>query len=296
MLSARGFSLGYVGSLLILIISLVLIQVVADESNRGFYTRLCFFLTGCWWLGFAQYSFARLPKNRAITRHEQRERALARQSYFDLFTDSFEELQHTVRDLVKSKQIKWFLTSFFFYSVGMQTIFLIATFIGTELNLSQSKMIITIMLLQVVAIIGATLFSWLSKRIGNIWVLMSGVSIWIIVCLLIYTLSAQESDGQNRFFGIAGLVGLVMGGLQSMSRSTYSKLLPTSHDSATFFSFYDILEKIAIIVGTGVHGYLINKTGTTHASSLALAAFFVVGLICLSRLKVHERRALSKPR
>ena len=87
-----------------------------------------------------------------------------------------------------------------------------------------------------------------------------------------------------------------MGGLQSMSRSTYSKLLPTSHDSATFFSFYDILEKIAIIVGTGVHGYLINKTGTTHASSLALAAFFVVGLICLSRLKVHERRALSKPR
>ena len=296
MLSARGFSLGYVGSLLILIISLVLIQVVADESNRGFYTRLCFFLTGCWWLGFAQYSFARLPKNRAITRHEQRERALARQSYFDLFTDSFEELQHTVRDLVKSKQIKWFLTSFFFYSVGMQTIFLIATFIGTELNLSQSKMIITIMLLQVVAIIGATLFSWLSKRIGNIWVLMSGVSIWIIVCLLIYTLSAQDSDGQNRFFGIAGLVGLVMGGLQSMSRSTYSKLLPTSHDSATFFSFYDILEKIAIIVGTGVHGYLINKTGTTHASSLALAAFFVVGLICLSRLKVHERRALSKPR
>ena len=291
-LSARGFSLGYVGSLSMLVISLVLIQGVANASNREFYTRLCFFLTGCWWLGFAQYSFARLPKNRVISQHE--ERALSRRSYWDLFTDSFEELQHTVRDLIRSKLIKWFLTSFFFYSVGMQTIFLIATFIGKEIKLPESSMIITIMLLQLVAIVGALVFAWLSRRVGNTWVLIGAVVTWIAICLLILGLSDDDPSSQTRFFGIAGLVGLVMGGLQSMSRSTYSKLLPTSHDSATFFSFYDILEKLAIIVGTGIHGYLINKTGNTHASAVALAAFFVVGLICLSRLKVHERRLKSK--
>ena len=287
-LSARGFSLGYVGSLLMLLISIGLVQFVATPENRAFYTRLCFFLTGCWWLGFAQYSFARLPKDRKLSRRQ--ERHFARQSLFELFTDSFEELTHTVDDLVKSKLIKWFLTSFFFYSVGMQTIFLIATFIGKELNLPESHMILTIMLLQIEAIIGALAFSWLSRRMGNTWVLMLATMIWFIICLLITRLSASNPDSQTHFFGVAALVGLVMGGLQSMSRSTYSKLLPTSHDSATFFSFYDILEKLAIIVGTGIHGYLINKTGNTHASAFALAAFFVIGLICLSRLKVHERR------
>ena len=155
-------------------------------------------------------------------------------------------------------------------------------------------MIITIMLLQLVAIVGALVFAWLSRRVGNTWVLIGAVVTWIAICLLILGLSDDDPSSQTRFFGIAGLVGLVMGGLQSMSRSTYSKLLPTSHDSATFFSFYDILEKLAIIVGTGIHGYLINKTGNTHASAVALAAFFVVGLICLSRLKVHERRLKSK--
>ncbi len=290
-LSARGFSLGYVGSLSILIISIVLVQFVATPDNRAFYTRLCFFLTGCWWLGFAQYSFARLPKDRKLSRRQ--ERRFAKQSPLELFTDSFEELRHTVDDLVKSKLIKWFLTSFFFYSVGMQTIFLIATFIGKELNLPESHMILTIMLLQIEAIIGALAFAWLSRRIGNTWVLITATTLWLLICLLINGLSPNNPASQTHFFGIAGLVGLVMGGLQSMSRSTYSKLLPTSHDSATFFSFYDILEKLAIIVGTGIHGYLINKTGNTHASALALAVFFVVGLICLSRLKVHERRLNS---
>ena len=212
-------------------------------------------------------------------------------------SDSYAELRKTVRELAQSKRIKWFLTSFFFYSVGMQTIFLVATFIGTEIHLSSTKMILTIMLLQIEAIIGALSFAWLVKKIGNTTGLSLAVIVWIVICLMIYRLVSlslhTDLNLETEFFVTAGLVGLVMGGLQSVSRSTYSKLLPTSHDSSTFFSFYDVLEKCAIVVGTSVHGTLVNQTGNTQASALALALFFVVGLACLMRLRMYERK-LSK--
>lgn len=292
-LSARGFALGYAGSLIMLIVSLALVQVVADDSSRSFYTRLCFVLTGCWWLGFAQYSFARLPKNRVLTDDERD--AHGQTSTVKLVADSYAELRLTMQRLLASPRLKWLLTSFFFYSVGMQTVFLIATFIGNEMGLTTSKMILTIMMLQIEAIIGALGFAWLVKRIGNGAGLMWAVAIWIAICLMIYNLAASASSNPNvemQFFITAGMVGLVMGGVQSVSRSTYSKLLPKSHDSATFFGFYDVLEKISIVVGTSIHGYLINRTGNTQASALALAAFFVVGLVCLSRFKKYERIAL----
>ena len=221
-LSAKGFALGYIGSLLLLIISLILVQAVADDSNRGFYTRLCFLLTGLWWLGFAQFSFSRLPKNRVLSATEQTHHA--QKSVLTLLTDSYAELSKTVNELLRSKRIKWFLTSFFFYSVGMQTIFIIATFIGTEIHLSQTKMILTIMLLQIEAIIGALSFAWLVKKIGNTAGLSLAVIIWIVICLMIYRLVSlslhTNLNLETEFFVTAGLVGLVMGGLQAVSRST----------------------------------------------------------------------------
>ena len=291
-LSAKGFALGYLGSLLMLMLALYLVQEVADDSHRGFYTRLCFLITGFWWWGFAQFSFSRLPTNRILSLTEQTHHA--QKTVWTLFWDAYSELRNTMRDLMQSKRIKWLLTSFFFYSVGMQTIFFIATFIGKEIHLSDAKMILTIMLLQVEAIIGALSFAWLVKKIGNTTGLILAVVIWIVICLMIYRLAGlgRHSDVnlETQFFITAGLVGLVMGGLQSVSRSTYSKLLPISHDSSTFFSFYDVLEKCAIVVGTLVHATLINRTGNTQASALALALFFVVGLLCLVRLRMYERK------
>ena len=158
-------------------------------------------------------------------------------------------------------------------------------------------MILTIMLLQVEAVIGALGFAWLVKKIGNTAGLSLAVVVWIAICLMIYRLAnlSQNSDInlENQFFITAGLVGIVMGGLQSVSRSTYSKMLPTAHDSSTFFSFYDVLEKMSIVVGTLVHGYLINRTGSTQASALALGMFFVMGLVCLMRLRQFERKTAS---
>lgn len=290
-LSARGFALGYVGSLSILVCSLVLIQVVANDDNRGLYTRICFLLTGLWWWGFAQFSFSRLPKNRPLTAIEHRQHE--QQSLWHIIRTAAFELRHTLYNLSRSKRIKWFLSAFFLYSVGMQTIFLIATFIGTELHLSPTQMILTIMLLQIEAIIGALGFAWLVKRIGNSNGLLLAVTIWIIICLMIarlaYLSQHNDTDLERSFFATAALVGLVMGGLQSVSRSTYSKLLPTSQDASTFFSFYDILEKCAIVVGTATHAYWLNRTGNTQASAWVLAGFFVLASLSLWRLKHHER-------
>jgi UMF1 family MFS transporter len=288
-LSAKGFALGYAGSLLMLMISLCLVQVVADDGNRAFYTRLCFFLTGCWWLGFAQYSFTRLPKNRILTSDEQQ--AHRKQPLRTTILDSYATMRQTLQSLTRSPRLKWLLSAFFFYSVGMQTIFLIATFIGTEMHLSSSKMILTIMLLQIEAIGGALGFAWLVKRIGNGKGLFYAVIVWIMICLGVVWMSrvaATNPHIEAYFFITAGLIGLVMGGLQSTSRSTYSKLIPPNQDSTTFFGLYDVLEKISIVTGTLVHGYLINRTSNTQASALALAGFFVVGAILLIQFRRHE--------
>lgn len=274
-LSAKGFSLGYAGSLLILSFCLFLIQVIANEESRGFYTRLSFLLTGFWWLGFAQYSFARLPRNASKLDEPVKL----------LIFDAFKGLRHTARTLFKTPNLNTFLGAFFFYSVGMQTIFMMATFIGDEIGLATGKMIMTILFLQIEAICGALLLSRLSRVIGNRAVLMLAVVLWIVACTSIYAIDKTDANVEYKFYGIAALVGLVMGGLQSLSRSTYSKLLPPTDEPTTFFSFYDVLEKAAIIVGTFSYSLLIEKTGLVKPSALLMAAFFAVGLLFLWRLK-----------
>lgn len=276
-LSARGFSLGYAGSMLILILSLVLIQFVANDENRSFYTRLCFLLTGIWWLGFAQYSFAKLPRGTA--------KADGIGSFGGLLSSAFGGIRHTAHELFGTPNLNIFLGAFFFYSVGMQTIFLMATFIGDEIGLTSGQLITTILFLQIEAIIGAQLLSRLSVKIGNRNVLILAVVFWIVACVAIFFLDKDNPNVRYQFYAIAALVGLVMGGLQSMSRSTYSKLLPTSDENTTFFSFYDVLEKLAIVVGTLTYSLIIERTGQVKPSALAMAGFFVIGLLFLFKLR-----------
>ena len=276
-LSARGFSLGYTGSLIILCICLGLIMGVANDENRGFYTRLCFLITGLWWLGFAQYSFRYLPRGVA--------QAASGLSLFNSIAASFKGIAHAGHTLFKTPNLNIFLGAFFFYSVGMQTIFVIATFIGDEIGLDDGKLILTILCLQVEAIVGALLLSRLSKKIGNRAVLILAVVFWIVACVAIYFLNKNNPNVQLQFYAIAGLVGLVMGGLQSMSRSTYSKLLPPTDEPTTFFSFYDVLEKTSIIVGTFTYSTIVAQTGAVKPAALAMAVFFCIGLLFLFRLK-----------
>ncbi|MGV8915389.1 MAG: MFS transporter [Kaistella sp.] len=314
-LSAKGYVYGYLGSVVLVIICLVLIQVFAKNPEEAkLYTRISFLLTGAWWFGFAQYTFKHLPQfgnvkeqlpkdlvllnyKNIFQKHEQQggvwEVLKTNISFYkDIVKESFRELFKVGRTLFADRNLKFFLSSFFFYSVGMQTIFLMATLFGkSEINLPQDKLIMTLLLIQIEAIIGALFFSWLSRKIGNKNVISIAIILWIVACLSAYFLNKENPNVQNQFYVIAGIIGLVMGGLQAMSRSTYSKLLPEdSMDNTTFFSFYDVLEKIAIILGTFIFATIIEKYHNMRFSALSMSAFFFVGLVLIRFLNVKTTK------
>jgi UMF1 family MFS transporter len=242
--------------------------------------RIAFFMVGTWWIGFAQIPFRRLPKDRKNTEEKLRHLAKA----------GWQEIVKVWGSLKGLTEIKRFLAGFFFYSMGVQTVlFLAATFAEKELAFGTSELIIVTLILQLVAIGGAYAAALLSERKGNVFSLSTMLVIWIVVCLLAYFV-----ESQNQFYGIAALVGLVMGGIQSLSRSTYSKLLPPdTPDTTSYFSFYDVLEKLAIVLGTFTFGLAEWLTGNIRNSILALAIFFVIGLVFVLRLHLHTRRTAS---
>ena len=275
--SAKGFIFGYVGSVLLLIINLMMIE---NPSWFGFEssampTRLTFVLVGLWWIGFAQITFKRLPNN-----------VFNRKPKKDYIWRGFNELKKVYRELKVYPRLKIFLGSFFMFSIGVQTIVLMAGVFGAkELGLETSKLILTILIVQLVAVVGAFLFSRLSAKVGNISTLKVTILIWGLVCLVAFSLDKTQENVTLYFYGLGGLLGLVLGAIQSISRSTYSKLLPETQDHATYFSFYDVTEKVAIVLGTFVFGALIGITGSMQWSVLSLAIFFLISFILLSFLK-----------
>ena len=310
-LSAKGYVFGYLGSVVLVIICLVLIQVFAKNAEEAkLYTRISFLLTGAWWFGFAQYTFKHLPQFGNIKEQLPKDLVLLNYKnifktheehggvfevlkdnirfYIDVAKQSFKELFKVGSTLFKDHNLKFFLSSFFFYSVGMQTIFLMATLFGkSEINLEQDRLILTLLEIQIEAIIGAVLFSKLSRRIGNKNVISIAIILWIVACLSAYFLNKENPNVEYQFYAVAAIIGLVMGGLQAMSRSTYSKLLPeNSMDNTTYFSFYDVLEKIAIIIGTFIFATMIDKYHNMRFSALSMSAFFFVGLILIRFLKL----------
>jgi len=179
-----------------------------------------------------------------------------------------------------------FLIAFFLLIVGVQTIILLATIFGSkELGLETISLIITVLLIQLVAIVGAAVFSRVSKRFGNLKALKITISIWIVVCFCAFLLHKDMPNVSLYFYGLGGLLGLVLGAIQSLTRSTYSKLLPETNDHATYFSFYDVTEKIAIVLGTFVYGLLYAITDSMQWSVLSLAIFFLASFIVISTLK-----------
>ena len=272
--SARGFSFGYVGSVLLLLVSLGLILnpqwIGLDPEATGKATRVTFVMVGLWWLLFAQYAFSRLPKDNKLPMAA----GWLRRGY--------KEIAHTWRDARAKPALIRFLTAFFFYSAGVQTVlFLASTFAGVALGFETTELIIVVLVLQIVAIGGAHLFAKLSERVGNINSLFVMLVIWTLICLGAYFVTDKPL-----FYGLAALVGLVMGGIQSLSRSTYSKLIPDeTDDNTSYFSFYDLLEKLAIVAGTLVFGLVGTTPGGMRLSMLALTGFFVVGMVLLWTVK-----------
>lgn len=275
--SAKGFMYGYIGSILLLGFNLFMIQKpeLFGFENAAMPTRLTFIIVGLWWLGFAQITYRKLPNNIYNRKPES-----------DYYSKGFKELKMVLAEVKEYKQLKIFLISFFLFSVGVQTIIYMAGLFGSkELNLPTGDLITAILLVQIVAIVGAFVFSRLTDRIGNIAALKLTIATWGIVCFLAFMINKDNDNVAIQFYTLAGLIGFVMGAIQSLSRSTYSKLLPETKDHATYFSFYDVTEKIAIVLGAFVFGLLNSLTGSMQWSVLSLAIFFLASFIVLSFIK-----------
>ena len=275
--SAKGFMYGYAGSVILLVFSLVLVQKPDwfGISDPTFAPRITFVLVGIWWLGFAQFTYKRLPNN--IFNHKPDK---------DYIWKGFLELRLVLKSLKEHTQLKFFLISFFFMSVGVQTIILMAGIFGSkELGLPTLNLILTILIVQIVAIFGAYFFSTLSKKIGNLSTLKITLGIWGIVCFIAFALDKSLSNVDNYFYAMGIVLGFVLGATQSLTRSTFSKLLPETHDHATYFSFYNVTEQIAVVLGMFIFGLLVAVTGSMQYSVLALAVFFFIAFIMLYSVK-----------
>ncbi len=272
--SARGFSMGYLGSVLLMVFNLLVIlkRDWFGNISEAMASRIAFLTVGLWWIGFAQIPFSRLPDGiRKTTKVEPGGNYLL---------NGFKELRHVWADLQERPLAKRFLVAFFVYNMAVQTVMYVATIFGSdELRLPGQSLIITILLIQLVAIPGAYGFSRLSERIGNTYALMTAVVIWICVCTAAYFVQTE-----SQFFVLAAVVGLVMGGIQSLSRSTYSKLIPATSDTASYFSFYDVTEKTSIVFGTLIYGLIEQLTGSMRNSILALLVLFIIGFVLLWRI------------
>ena len=275
-ISARGFSMGYLGSVIMQLIGFGLVMGMDDKTMA---IKITFLLVGIWWISFAQITFNALPTS---TKSE-------RKSKKHVLVNGFHELKIVWEQMAHLPILKRFLTAFFFYSMGVQTVMLVAIDFGIkELKLPDQQLIITAVIIQIVAIIGALGMSKLSSRFGNFNILIFTVLLWIGVCIAGYFITTE-----THFYIIASVVGLVMGGIQSLSRSTYSKLMPETKDTASFFSFYDVTEKLAIVIGLFTFGF-IEGISSIRNSILSLVIFFVIGFVMLLSTVMKEKSLQQK--
>jgi UMF1 family MFS transporter len=276
-ISAKGYSLGYVGSVLLLLINLAMILSVPEENALQM-MRYSFILVGLWWFGFSHYTYKYLPdftNSKKITSN--------------VLWNGINEMKSVWIELQTQFRLKKYLIAFFVYSMAVQTVMLVASFFGEneiawkEYGIDKTMgLIISILIIQLIAVLGAYLTSYLSNLIGNIKTLIIINFIWVGICVFAYFVISPY-----QFFITAGVVGLVMGGIQSLSRSTYAKFLPETNDTTSYFSFYDVSEKIGIVIGMVIFATVEVITGSMRNAILFLVVFFLLGLVLL--FKVPEK-------
>ncbi len=285
-ISAKGFSMGYIGSVFLLILNLAMVMkpewfgfdigTTEEEHNLAKFEamKISFITVGLWWMIFSQYTFAILPKG-VSTGHKVNK---------DVLLNGFRELQAVWKELQKNIRLKRYLEAFFVFSMAVQTIMLIAVYFGEkEISWADNDqktqgLIISILVIQLVAILGAVLTSRASDKFGNIKTLIVVNAIWMCLCFYAYFMKSP-----TQFYIAAGFVGLVMGGVQALARSTYSKFLPETEDTTSYFSFYDVAEKIGIVIGMIIFAVVDAKYSMRYAI-LFLFVFFLVGILLLFRV------------
>ncbi|CAD0009193.1 MFS transporter [Flavobacterium chungangense] len=285
-ISAKGYSLGYIGSVILLIINLAMIMkpkifgITGTDGEAAMKAmRFSFIMVGVWWILFSQYSYYFLPKGSKETNQKLSK---------DVVFNGFKELKKVWAILQNNIPLKRYLSGFFVSSMAVQTVMLVATYFGAQEIQWASKeestigLIICILIIQLVAVIGAVLTSRASEKFGNIPTLIVINTIWAVFCALAFFITLPI-----HFYVMATVAGFVMGGIQALSRSTYSKLLPETEDTASFFSFYDVAEKIGIVIGMCLYGIIDQITGSPRLAIVFLGLFFVTAIFLLKR--VHKK-------
>ena len=282
-ISAKGYALGYIGSVILLLFNLGMvkypsffgIQPPAAELQAMKYS---FVSVGVWWLLFSQYSFYYLPnfnKKKKIIK--------------DVFFNGYIELKEVWEEFRDIFIIKKFLSAFFIYSSALQTVLLIAAYFGEQEILWRDNeektlgLIISILLIQLIAMIGAVFTAWISKKIGNINTLILLNIFWAFLCIGAFFISKP-----SEFYIAAGLVGLVMGGIQALSRSTFSKMIPKTENTTSYFSFYDVTQKVSIVIGMSLFAFIDQITGSMRNAILVFLLFFVIGAYMLSNIQTKN--------
>ncbi len=271
--SAKGFAMGYIGSVILMVFCFMFI-LLNDHLQWGLGTlpvRLSFLMVGIWWIAFAQITFSTLTETRKEHTNNHR----------SILLNGYKELQQVWRSLTHAPELKKFLLAFFFFNMGVQTVMYMATYFASdELKMETTQLLTVVLIIQLVAIAGARLFAKLSDSKGNTFSLMTLIIIWIGICISSYYIKTII-----QFNTLAFCVGMVMGGIQSLSRSTYSKLLPHTKDTASYFSFYDVCEKVGIVIGTLSFGIIAESLGGMRNSTIGLSVYFIIGLCLLFRMK-----------
>ena len=278
--SAKGFAYGYVGSVILLLINLLMLMFPEKFflKDSGEAARASFVMTGLWWMGFARITFARLPDN-----------VYKKKARGNYLMNGYREVAKVFRQILTLRSLALFLLAFFTLSMGLQTVMYMApTFAEKEVDMPTDMLILLVLILQLLAIAGAYFFSWLSSKMGNLRALMTAVFIWSLVVLAVYFTTQITT-----FLIVASVVGFIMGGSQSLARSSYSKMLPVTTDHASFFSFYDITEKVAIVLGTFAFGYINEVMGGMRSSILFLLSFFVLSLLIFYLLYRYRKRSVA---
>jgi UMF1 family MFS transporter len=276
--SAQGYSMGYYGGVVLMVICTILIESFgALGMDKGDAVRISFVLVGVWWLGFALIPLKLLPDN-----------PYGRKPSKEIWTKGYEEIAAVWKSLKGQADLKRFLVAFFFYNMGVQTVMYLASLFGTDvLHLESSTLILVMLIIQLVGALGAWLFARVSKARGNMFTLHIMIVVWIAVCIGAFFITTP-----NEFYFLAVIVGLVMGGIQSLSRATYSKLIPKDTiDHASYFSFYDVLFALSPALGTFSYGLINQLTGSMRYSALALGVYFIIGFFLLLTVSSKRIRA-----
>jgi UMF1 family MFS transporter len=284
-LSAKGFSLGYAGSVLLLIINFAMIMKrdlfgfdAQSDADALVMMRYSFLTVGIWWLVFSQYTFHYLKDSKSKQKITN-----------DILAKGFLELKKVWIRLQDMSNMRTFLLSFFLYSVGVQTVILLAPTFAKEVvtDMGATDIMVLVIIIQLVAIPGAYLAAYLSDKKGNKFAIISLLFVWLGICVIAYFV-----DGKTNFYILGTGIGVVIGGIQSLSRSTYSKLIPQeSTDTASFFSFYDVTEKLSIVLGTFLMSFVGDITGSMRNGILSMTIFFIIGIIIFSKMKDSKNLA-----